>query len=447
MKNKVFKTAFSLLSVFGLTACNGGSAWNEIGTSNTINYCLLIGQVDHNDSSARTAGVREVLGTRDLAHKRSNPNTESPIPNEDFYTDSLGRKYRVVEIEHGEQKSLSGATWDQQTANETTTLWINKHYANTWVDFKGVRQNGQSISFFASNNDGMAMGAIGSVRWPQGMPIFGYDCNTDAVNAIHEGKVFGTVNQSGTGQAAGIYMAARNLIDHPEYTAEQAVTNGFSKDITSTYGYVASEFQLFDNETNAKLCKNISVTKANIDKFYNKSIVQQLEENEKIKRDETQTKQAQIYHSYYSGTDNFLNSTMKPLFESLAPKFNFDVVQTFGNGNDEVLSLDNLNTNLSKGKVFSAFILNMVKTTSTKSYLDAIYETYKNDKGIVDVPIIFWNRQPTTETNQVDKEAMKDKRFKWILYVGFDAVQGGQVQGQMIKDYIIDTIEKRAENE
>ena len=445
MKKKLLIPLSSCL-VLTLSACGSYSDWNQVGTSNTINYCLLIGQLDHNDSSARTAGIRNVLGTRDLEHTKLNPNTENPKINEDFYTDSHDIKYRLVELEHAEQKSISGATWDQQTANETTTLWINKHYANSWTDLEGKRRNGQSISFFVSNNDGMAMGAIGSVRWIKGMPIFSYDANNDAVAKVKSGEIFGTVDQSITGQAAGIYMVARNLIDHPEYTNEEAVQHGFGEANATSYGYVKSEFQPYDKDTNAMLCKNVPVTKDNVDKFYDKSVVTRLEENERIVQDKTQAQKAKIYHSYYSATDNFLNSSMKPLFENLAPKFNFDVTPTFGNGNDESLSLDNLNTNLTKGKYYQAFVINMVKTTSSKSYLDAIYNVYQ-ENGVVNVPVIFWNRQPTDEFSKADQYIMHDARFKHVLYVGFDAIQGGYIQGEMIKDYLINTIEAKYENE
>ena len=439
MKKKFF---LSLIPCVGLilSACASYSDWNQVGTSTTINYCLLIGQIDHNDSSETTAGLRDALGTRDIEHKKINPNTENPIVNENFYTDSHGVKYRLVELEHAEQKSISGATWDQQTANETTTLWINKHYANSWTDLEGNRRNGQSISLFVSNNDGMAMGAIGSVRWIKGMPIFSYDANNDAIAKVKSGEIFGTVDQSITGQAAGIYMVARNLIDHPEYTNEEAVKHGFGKENATSYGYIKSEFQPFDDETNAMLCKNVPVTQDNVDKFYNKTVIDRLEENENIIQDKTQKNKAKIYQSYYSATDNFLNSSMKPLFENLCNKFNFDVTSTFGNGNDEALSLDNLHTNLTKGKYYQAFILNMVKTTSTKSYLDAIYEIYQ-ENGVVKVPVIFWNRQPTDEFSKVDTYSMFDSRFEHILYVGFDAIQGGYIQGLMIKEYLINAIE------
>ena len=445
MNKKIYISLFSCLIV-SLSACSSYSDWNQVGTSNTINYCLLIGQIDHNDSSETTAGLRNALGTRDHEHEKINPNTESPIVNENFYTDSRGVKYRMVELEHAEQKSISGATWDQQTANETTTLWINKHYANSWIDLDGKERNGQSISLFVSNNDGMAMGAIGSVRWLKGMPIFSYGANTDALMKVKSGEIIGTLDPGITGQAAGIYMVARNLIDHPEYTTLEAAQHGFGEANATSYGYVKSEFEPFDLEANALLSRNVAVRKDNVDQFYNKSVITRLEENERIVHDKTQTEKAKIFQSYYSATDNYLNSSMRPLFENLSPKFNFEVTSTFGNGNDEALALDNLNTNLTKGKIFKAFIINMVRTTSAKSYLDAIYNVYQ-ENGIVNVPIIFWNRQPTDELCQVDKKSMNDKRFKNILYVGYAARQGGSIQGKMIREYVEQTIEARYEDE
>mgnify|MGYP003310670881 CR=1 FL=1 len=441
-----YKLIISLLPCIALSlaSCSSYSDWNQVGTSNTINYCVLIGQIDHTDSSETTAGLREALGTRDLEHTKINPNTENPIVNEDFYTDSHGVKYRLVEMEHAEQKSISGAPWDQQTANETTTLWINKHYANSWTDLEGIKRNGQSISLFVSNNDGMAMGAIGSVRWLKGMPIFGYGANSDAVLKVKSGEMSGTLDPGTTGQAAGIYMVLRNLIDHPEYSTLEATKSGFGEENANKYGYVKSKFEPFDEETNAMLTQNVPVTKENVDQFYNKSILTRLEENERIIQGSLTT-EAKIYQSYYSGTDNFLNSSMKPLFEDLKTKFNFDVTATYGNGNDESQSLDNLNTNLAKGKYFQAFAINMVRTTSAKLYLDAIYNTYQ-ENGIVNTPVIFWNRQPTNEVNQVDIKSMHDERFKNILFVGYAARQGGKIQGEMIREYVKNTIEAKYGN-
>ena len=445
MKNKLIISLFAC-AILSVSACSSYSDWNQVGTSNTINYCLLIGQIDHTDSSETTLGLRTELGTRDLQHIKINPNTENPIANENFYEDTHGIKYRLVELEHAEQKSISGVPWDQQTANETTTLWINKHYANSWIDLEGKKRSGQSISLFVSNNDGMAMGAIGSVRWVKGMPIFGYGANTDALLKVKSGELFGTLDPGTTGQAAGIYMVTRNLIDHPEYTTAEATTHGFGEQNATSYGYVKSEFQPFDTATNAMLSNNVKVTKDNVDMFYGKSILTRLEENERIERDTTKTTKDSIYQSYYSGTDNFLNSSMKPLFENLSEKFNLTVTSTYGNGNDEAQALDNLNTNLTKGKIYKAFLLNLVRTTSAKLYLDAIYNVYQ-ENGIVNVPIIFWNRQPTNEMNQVDLKSMHDERFKHILFVGYAARQGGAMQGKMIREYVKSIIEAKYQDE
>ena len=56
--------------------------------------------------------------------------------------------------------------------------------------------------------------------------------------------------------------------------------------------------------------------------------------------------------------------------------------------------------------------------------------------GVVQSPVIFWNRQPTDAENNVDTAVMTDSRFKDIYYVGFDANQGGQLQGQTVVDYL-----------
>ncbi len=52
-----------------------------------------------------------------------------------------------------------------------------------------------------------------------------------------------------------------------------------------------------------------------------------------------------------------------------------------------------------------------------------------------DKPVIFFNRQPSnSQTGELDMDALtfNDKTY----YVGFDAVQGAELQGQMIVDYL-----------
>ena len=62
--------------------------------------------------------------------------------------------------------------------------------------------------------------------------------------------------------------------------------------------------------------------------------------------------------------------------------------------------------------------------------------------GNADKPLVWWNRQPSnSSTGELDMDALtwNDKTY----YVGFDANQGAELQGQMIADYIeanIDTM-------
>lgn len=143
-----------------LVACGGSSkwTWDEAKKDGVLNYVLLIGLIDHNDSAARNAGIRDALGTRGT--KTQNANKEGPVEGK---LTIGGTEFKTIELEHAEQKAQGGATWDQATATSTAEAWINKH--------------GKKIDFFVSNNDGMAEGAIGASNWRKGTPIFGYDAN------------------------------------------------------------------------------------------------------------------------------------------------------------------------------------------------------------------------------------------------------------------------------
>ncbi len=67
--------------------------------------------------------------------------------------------------------------------------------------------------------------------------------------------------------------------------------------------------------------------------------------------------------------------------------------------------------------------------------------------GNADKPLVWWNRQPSnSSTGELDMDALtwNDKTY----YVGFDANQGAELQGQMIADYItanIDTIDRNGD--
>jgi len=395
-----------VLAFVGLavTSCGGAATWSweNAKADKALKYCLLIGQIDHNDSAARTAGIRDALTTRPATHA-TNANTETPVQGK---LTIGGVEYEVDELEHAEQKSTAGATWDKQTANASAQTWLNKH---------------NDIDFFVSNNDGMAEGAIGASNWVSGLPIFGYDSNASTLQFIKDGKIMGTINQNASAQAAGIYMLARNCIDG--VAAADRTVKGFTAASANGYGQISSNYTY--NATNkSMLVDNFKVTSDNVDKYLGKTPADLLDT--KVTKGTTATKK--VWHSYYSDQDNFLNENMKPLFKLYKDKFNLDVTEAFGDGNDEAKELNALKA--TDANAFDCYIINMTKTTNAKTYLDEIY----TKSG--DVPVIFWNRQATVADGTVDSAVMADSRFtKGVYYVGFDAIQGGTLQGQMIVDY------------
>lgn len=395
-----------LLSSLVATSCGGdGSSWaaSKAFEDKELNYCLLIGQIDHNDSAARTAGIRDALGTR-ADTKTSNANTESPKAGKLTLN---GTEYVVNEIEHGEQKATGGATWDQQTATSSVEGWFNKH--------------GDKIDFIVSNNDGMAEGAIAASSYISGTPIFGYDSNASTLQYIKDGRIMGTVNQNASAQVAGIFMMARNCIDG----VANPWTVGFDNTSSSNgYGKISSKFT-YNEDEKSLLVDNFAITSANVDQYLNKTAAQLVDAN--VSKGTTAEKK--VLFTTYSSSDTFLNSSVKPLVNEYKDLFNFNITTVDGDGNSDSSLLDKMvNT-------YDAYIVNTIKTTSAASYLDKIY-TLEGGSGKVSKPVIFYNRQPTDSQNVVDTTVMTDSRFESIYYVGFDANQGGQIQGEMIVNYL-----------
>ncbi|MCQ2752856.1 MAG: substrate-binding domain-containing protein [Bacilli bacterium] len=208
---------FTSLSIITATSCSLFAKhiwhWDVSTKGNNINYCLLIGQLDHDDSMQRTGGIRDKLDTRtDEAHRRSNKNLEDPktghltFGGDEYQVEFEGKTYTapekeftINELEHAEQKSLSGSNWDPITANATTGTWISKH--------------GKNITMFVSNNDAMSEGALKACNWYQGMPIFGYDANTSALELVKAGRIMGSVDSTTYGQALASAILTRNIYE------------------------------------------------------------------------------------------------------------------------------------------------------------------------------------------------------------------------------------------
>ena len=112
-----------------------------------IGYVLAIGDIGHNDSIARTRGVRSALGTAvdDANGVNAQPvgtNVDGSSTNvQDGSIEIDGTTYVVRELASQEMKNSAGATWDAATAGNAIGTWASSF--------------GDQIDVVVSNNDGM----------------------------------------------------------------------------------------------------------------------------------------------------------------------------------------------------------------------------------------------------------------------------------------------------
>ena len=324
--------------------------WQHAIEDGKLTYGLIIGQIDHNDSATRTAGTRDALGTRGTVS--SNPNTETPVAGKVTLN---GNEYAVEEVAHQEAKSAGGVTWDAATATTIVDGW----YAD----------GGVTPDFIVSNNDGMAEAARGAVNARELdylVPIFGYDSNASTLTYIKEdaekttgGAIVGTINQNAPAQAAGIFLAARNLLDGRDVMA------GFNGNTIEGFGGIPEDAPFtLNKETHAILVDNFAITAENVADYEGKSASDLAYEFTDVGEDD---QVSTIFIDLYSNSDTFLNSSMSPLFDAYKEAFGFEFQMVAGDGSADNSVLDKL---LNKS---AAYMVNPVKTTAASSYLNQIY--------------------------------------------------------------------------
>ena len=94
-----------------------------------IGYVLAIGDIGHNDSIARTRGVRDALGTgveasgsTDASPAGTNTDGSASVV-KDATVDIDGKSYTIRELASQEMKNSAGATWDAATAGNAIGTW------------------------------------------------------------------------------------------------------------------------------------------------------------------------------------------------------------------------------------------------------------------------------------------------------------------------------------
>ncbi len=310
-----------------------------------IGYVLAIGDIGHNDSIARTRGVRKALGTG--VEKDGDTNSDPVGTNTDGSASAVkdgeieagGKKYVVRELASQEMKNSAGATWDAATAGNAIGTWSSSF--------------GDSIDIVVSNNDGMGMSMFNAWSKDNKVPTFGYDANNDAVAAIADGYG-GTISQHADVQAYLTLRVLRNALDGADIdtgigTADDA-GNVLSDDV-----YV------FDSEHRSYYALNVAVTSENYQDFTDSTKVYEPVSKQLDKGSHASKK---VWLNIYNASDNFLSSTYQPLLQNYDDLLNLEVDYIGGDGQTE----SNITNRLGNPSQYDAFAINMVKTDNAASY-------------------------------------------------------------------------------
>ena len=310
-----------------------------------IGYVLAIGDIGHNDSIARTRGVRKALGTGidkdgDINSEPVGTNSDgSAAAVQDGSIEAGGKTYTIRELASQEMKNSAGATWDAATAGNAIGTWASSF--------------GEEIDVVVSNNDGMCMSMFNAWSKDNKVPTFGYDANNDAVAAIAEGYG-GTISQHADVQAYLTLRVLRNALDGADIdtgigTADEA-GNVLGDDV---YVYKEDERSYY--------ALNVAVTADNYQDFTDSTKVY---EPVSTQLEESSHPTKKVWLDIYNASDNFLSSTYQPLLQNYDGLLNLDVDYIGGDGQTE----SNITNRLGNQSQYDAFAINMVKTDNAASY-------------------------------------------------------------------------------
>ena len=310
-----------------------------------IGYVLAIGDIGHNDSIARTRGVRNALGTAVEANGATDstpvgPNTDgSATVVQDGTLEVNGTTYTVRELASQEMKNSAGATWDAATAGNAINTWSASF--------------GDSIDVVVSNNDGMGMSMFNAWSKDNGVPTFGYDANSDAVAAIAEGYG-GTISQHADVQAYLTLRVLRNALDGVD------INTGIST--ADDAGNVLSESEyVYNEEERSFYALNVAVTADNYEDYLDSTVTFAAVSNQ-LDAEAHPTKN--VWLNIYNAADNFLSATYQPLLQKYDDLLNLNVEYIGGDGQTE----SNITNRLGNPSQYDAFAINMVKTDNAAAY-------------------------------------------------------------------------------
>lgn len=310
-----------------------------------IGYVLAIGDIGHNDSIARTRGVRKALGTGvdksgeiDSAPAGTNSDGKAAEVQDGKITVN-GKDYVVRELASQEMKNSAGATWDAATAGNAIGTWSSSF--------------GESIDVVVSNNDGMGMSMFNAWSKDNKVPTFGYDANSDAVAAIAEGYG-GTISQHADVQAYLTLRVLRNALDGVD------IDTGIGTE-DDAGNVLSDDVYVYKDDERSYYALNVAVTADNYKDFTDSTVVWAPVSTQ---LDSAKHPTKKVWLNIYNASDNFLSSTYQPLLQKYDDLLNLDVEYIGGDGQTE----SNITNRLGNPSQYDAFAINMVKTDNAASY-------------------------------------------------------------------------------
>ena len=310
-----------------------------------IGYVLAVGDIGHNDSIARTRGVRSALGTAvevdgnvDSTPVGTNLDGTSTYV-KDGSIEINGTTYTVRELASQEMKNSAGATWDAATAGNAINTWSASF--------------GDQIDIVVSNNDGMGMAMFNAWSQANSVPTFGYDANADAVAAIANGYG-GTISQHADVQAYLTLRVLRNALDGVD------VDTGIGTE-DDAGNVLSDDVYYYDEASRSYYALNVAVTADNYQDFLDSTVTYAPVSNQ---LDASAHPEKKVWLNIYNAADNFLSATYQPLLQNYDDLLNLNVEYIGGDGQTEA-NITNRLTNLDS---YDAFAINMVKTDNAASY-------------------------------------------------------------------------------
>ena len=310
-----------------------------------IGYVLAIGDIGHNDSIARTRGVRSALGTavdgaNGIVSDPVGVNTDGSATSvQDGTIEVNGKTYTVRELASQEMKNSAGATWDAGTAGNAITTW--------------AASLSDQIDIVVSNNDGMGMAMFNAWSRANSVPTFGYDANADAVAAIAEGYG-GTISQHADVQAYLTLRLIRNALDGVDINTGIATADDAGNVLSDDVYY-------YDEASRSYYALNVAVTGENYQDYLDSTVPYGPVSSQ---LDAAAHPEKSVWLDIYNAADNFLSATYQPLLQKYDDLLNLKVDYIGGDGQNE----SNITNRLGNPSQYDAFAINMVKTDNATSY-------------------------------------------------------------------------------